>query len=38
MVRQDDGVMITNQGRNDTLIHHDWTPGVEAPRCSIMMD
>ena len=27
LVRQDDGVMITNQARNDTLIHRDWTPG-----------
>ena len=26
-MRQDYGVMITNQGRNDTLIHRDWTPG-----------
>ena len=29
---QDDGVMLTNQGRNDTLIHHDWTPGSLNPR------
>ena len=32
LVRQDYGVMITNQGRNDTLIHQDWTPASLNPR------
>ena len=27
LVRQDDGTMITNQGRNDIIIYRDWTPG-----------